>query len=344
MPYRDVGIVKNASKDIVIGLEKSGDKIVIKVLVTSPQKELNIILKSNDQVLLDDVADLSPEQVYEREISSTGIDTDALILLVEEKGGRELIRYETAPGEKKEIPSAAKPALQPKEIEHVEELFLTGQHLEQYRHAIYSPLPYYEEALKRSPGDIRTNNALGAWYLRRGQFVKSEPYFRKAIATAIQRNPNPYDGEPYYNLGLSLYYQERINEAYDVFFKAAWSSAWQDSAYFSIAQIDVLRKDYATGLEHINRSLDRNARNGKAYFVKVHTLRKLNRVEEAIAIANTALSRDQFNISVLYELHFSYSDLKQTAEAKAISKKLLRLSRGNAHTIIDYAIEYAALG
>ncbi len=66
MPYREVGIVKNANKDIVIGLEKSGDEIVIKVLATSPQNELNIILKCNDEVLLDDVADL---------FSRTGIRT-----------------------------------------------------------------------------------------------------------------------------------------------------------------------------------------------------------------------------------------------------------------------------
>ncbi len=344
MPYREVGIVKNASKDIVIALEKNVDKVIVKVLATSPQKQLNIVLKYNDQVLLDDVVDLSPEKVYEKEISLSGVDTNALILLVNKPDGFELIRYETAPGEKKEIPSAAKPALQPKEIEHLEDLFLTGQHLEQYRHAIYSPVPYYEEALKRSPGDIRSNNALGAWYLRRGQFAKSEPYFRKAIATAIQRNPNPYDGESYYNLGLSLYYQERINEAYDAFFKAGWSSAWQDSAYFAIAQIDVLRKDYTLALEHINWALDRNARNGKAYFVKVHTLRKLKRVAEAIATANSALNRDQFNISVLYELYLCYSDSKQASEAKAMLAKLLQLSRGNVHTLIDYAIEYAGLG
>lgn len=34
----------------------------------------------------------------------------------------------------------------------VEELYLTGQHIEQYRHATYRPDPYYLEALKRDPG------------------------------------------------------------------------------------------------------------------------------------------------------------------------------------------------
>ena len=45
MPYREVGIVKNASKDIVIGLEKIGDKVVIKVLATSPQRKFEYRLE-----------------------------------------------------------------------------------------------------------------------------------------------------------------------------------------------------------------------------------------------------------------------------------------------------------
>ena len=344
LPYRAVGLVKNASKDIVLGLEKSAGNFIIKVFATSQLSEVNVLLKCNEQVLSDEIIELYPEKVYEKEVSAMGVDFGALVLLVSDHSGQELIRYETAQNKKKDLPSAAKPALQPKEIENIEELFLTGQHLEQYRHAIYGPVPYYEEALKRSPGDIRNNNSLGRWYLRRGQFARSEPYFRRAIATAIQRNPNPYDGEPYYNLGLSLYYQERLNEAYSAFFKAAWSSAWQDSAYFSIAQIDVIRKDYELALEHINRALDRNAGNGKAYLVKVHTLRKLQRVEEAIAVADVAISRDQFNFSVLYELSSCYQELKQEDQANDAINKLLKLSRGTAHNLIELAIEYVALG
>jgi tetratricopeptide (TPR) repeat protein len=201
-PYREVGLVKNASKDIVVGLENNGDKTLIRIFVTSQQARLNIVLTCNNLVLLNDIADLSPEGVYTKEVSSPGIDANALVLVINGQGGRELIRYESAINEKKEIPSAAKPVLKPRDIPLIEELFLAGQHLEQYRHAIYSPAPYYQEALKRSPGDTRSNNALGLWYLRRGQFAKSEPYFRKAVATSVQRNPNPYDGEPYYNLGF----------------------------------------------------------------------------------------------------------------------------------------------
>ncbi|HAL80919.1 MAG TPA: DUF5107 domain-containing protein [Mucilaginibacter sp.] len=344
LPYREVGLVKNATKDLVIGLEKIETGLGIKVFATSLYPCLRVVLKCFDDILLDETTEISPEQLFQKEIPFSGLDLNALTLIVSKPNGKELIRYETASAEKAKIPLAAKPALQPEEIDHTEQLFLTGQHLEQYRHATYSPVPYYEEALKRDPNDIRNNNALGLWYLRRGQFAKSEIYFRKAVNTSIQRNPNPYDSEPYYNLGLALNYQDETDAAYDTFFKAAWSGAWQDSAYFSIAQIDVRRGNYALALEHIDWSLDRNGRNGKAYFVKVHILRKLKKVQEAIEIANIALQRDHFNISVLFELYFCYLELKREAKTETIIDKLLKLSRGTAHNLIEYALEYTGLG
>lgn len=102
--------------------------------------------------------------------------------------------------------------------------------MEQYRHATYLPDPYYLEALRRDPGNIRANNAYGTLLLRRGQFRESEAYFRAAIVRMISRNPNPYDSEAHLNLGLCLLWQGRDGEAYDAFFKAAWTAAQQEAA------------------------------------------------------------------------------------------------------------------
>jgi Flp pilus assembly protein TadD len=89
------------------------------------------------------------------------------------------------------------------------------------------------EALSREPGDIRCNNAMGLLLIRKGQFVKAEPFLRKAIETQIERSPNPYDGEPHYNLGWCLNMQGRKDEAYSAFFKSTWNAAWQDSGYYA---------------------------------------------------------------------------------------------------------------
>ena len=96
---------------------------------------------------------------------------------------------------------------------------------------------------------------MGLWLLRRGQFSKAERFLRKAVETQLQRNPNPHDGEPLYNLGLTLKYQGRDEEAYDAFFKACWNAAWQDAGYFSCAQISASQGRMDDALEEIEKGL-----------------------------------------------------------------------------------------
>ena len=72
----------------------------------------------------------------------TGEET-ALTLAVFTAGGRELLRYTPRPKTIEKIPDPMPPAKQPEEIQTVEELVFTGQHIEQYRHATYLPDPYY---------------------------------------------------------------------------------------------------------------------------------------------------------------------------------------------------------
>jgi len=344
LPYREVGLVKNATRDVVLGWDKNGDEATIKVFATSAMDNVIITVSRQDHEVFNEIVNLSPENVWMHTLSVQGYSNEQFAIAVSDDQGRELVSFKEVKPEHKEIPQPAKPALLPEQVENEEQLFLTGQHLEQYRHATYSPVSYYEEALRRDPNDIRNNNALGLWLLRRGQFEKSIPYFETAIKTITQRNPNPYDSEPYYNLGLALKYVGRDKEAYDAFFKSTWSSAWQDAGYFSVAQIDIKNKDYEAALEHIDWSLDRNARNGKAYLLKVHALRKLQKTDEAIETANCALKRDGFNLSVLFELCKCYQDLGDLTEAQSVSAKLKQLSRSKVSTLIEYAIEFADIG
>lgn len=333
MPYRELGVVKNATKDLLVNVEKENKALTIKVFATSKQSQRLLKLYKGDHLLLEQQMDLSPEQVYtHNEAVDDSVTPDNILLVISDANGRELLRYEPLKNRQNEFPEPAKAALPPAEVPNNEQLFLTGQHLEQYRHATYSPVPYYEEALRRDAGDVRNNNALGLWYLRRGQFAKSEPYFRKAIETLTQRNPNPYDGEPYYNLGLCLKFQGKWAEAYGAFYKAAWSSAWQDSAYFSIAQLDVANGHYEKALEHIQWSLDRNARNSKAWALKATALRKLGETEKALQVCAEGLQRDAFNLALYFE------------QGDAGKEQLAQRARGYDHNYIEYALDYAAAG
>ncbi len=345
LPYRELGMVKNASKDILLALSKVHDKVTIKVQVTSLQTNLNISLTYKGEELFARAGTILPESVFVQEITvAADVNETELLLIITNSNNQEVLRYEPAKNKKNEMPIPARPALEPADVESVEQLFLTAQHLEQYRHATYSPMPYYEEALRREPTDIRNNNALGKWYIRKGQFAKAEPFLRKAVETSIQRNPNPYDSEPFYNLGLCLKYLGKTDEAYTVFYKSTWSNAWKDTGFFEVARIDVARGHFALALDHINQSLDRNANNSKAYVIKMAALRSLKQWDKALAVADTALERDGFNLGVIFEKMLVY---KQEGSADMVAKcldELITLSRNEDQNYIEYALDYAAAG
>lgn len=345
MPYQELGMVKNATKDILIYMEAEGQEMTVKVFSTSVQQGNQLAIWCGNDLIHKEVFDVSPENVFVKEINlHREVKEEDLKVIIQDHTGKERITYEPLRDISTEIPKSAEAALPPQEVENAEQLFLTGLHLEQYRHATYNPVDYYEEALRRDPKDARNNNALGKWYLRKGKFAKSESYLRKAIETYTQRNPNPYDGEPYYNLGLSLKLMDRLDEAYEAFYKAVWNGAWQDSGYFSLAQIDLIKDDLMQALEHINWSIDRNARNNKAWVLKAAILRKQHQWDEAIAVSKEAIKRDRFNLGAYFELSKSYSLLDQKDKSTESLEELERLSRKYNNSFLEYALDYAAAG
>jgi tetratricopeptide (TPR) repeat protein len=207
-----------------------------------------------------------------------------------------LLRYAPAEIQPAPAPIEATEPPAPQEIATNDELYLTGLHLEQYRHATRSPEPYWREGQRRDPQDSRINNALGRYHLRRGELSEAESCFRTAVARLTSRNPNPYDSEPYYNLGMTLLFEDRVDEAYAAFYKATWSAAWRGPAYHRIAEIDLRSSRLPAALDHVSRSLQAEAENLNARNLRVMILRQLGRDAEADAELNAVLRLDPLDI------------------------------------------------
>lgn len=345
LPYRQLGLLKNASKDILLALEGMDGQITLKLFATSRQSGLEIELMYNGEIKLKESISIDPEHLFERKVAFSGSYTEqAVCVYVKNNEGHIILSYLPAKNIKKELPQAAKAALRPKDIVSTEQLFLTGQHLEQYRHATYSPVPYYEEALRRDASDARNNNALGLWYLRRGQFAQSLPYFNTAIQTITERNPNPYDSEPYYNLGVALRFLQKNNEAYDAFFKSTWNKAWKDAGYFSVAQIDMLQGNMALAAQHAKIAIDHNAYHSKAYTLLAAALRKQGLWEKAEVVVLDALEKDLFNLGARYEYVSLLKETGNTLKAETQLEELWQLSRGDERNFIEYGLDYLWAG
>ena len=349
MPYREIGIVKQASKDFVVNIESltptpspkgegSNQMVCFKILATS-KKTVRIVLDGEDGVeYYNKVVSLSPEEVLVETVETGKEHLNDLRLTIERAESPRkcpLLEWFAEPDEIRPIPDAAEAALSPQDTKTVDQLYLTGLHLEQYRHATWSALDYYEEALRRDPNDVRCLNQTGLWYLRRGRFQKAEPYLRKAVKIWQKRNPNPYDGEALFNLALCLKFQHRLQEAYELFWKSTWNKAWADAGYFEAACISTSQGRYDDALDELNRSLVFNSCNHKARALKVAVLRLLGCKDEALAWINESLKLDRFNYGCMFEQHLL------TGESLEHLKELMH---DNVHNYHELALDYAQTG
>lgn len=313
MPYKEVGAVKNASIHAVLNMEVREDGVFVCVYGTGKYENAVIVLKECGKEIFREETVLSPNDIFAKTIAAAPQKESDLEVFVFD-GNRLLVSYQPQEEGIPELAQPAQPAKDPEEIMTNEELFLTGLHIEQYRHATYLPDPYYLEGLKRDPGDIRINNAYGALLLRRGCFAEAEVYFRKALERLTWKNPNPYDSEVYYNLGLTLFYQEKFDEAYDAFYKATWSNEQQEMSFYYLACIAARKGDLEGALAFAEKGLVKNTHNIKARGLKAVILRKLGCAERAEAWIGENLAVDPFDYVSAFERWLLTKDAQMLAQ------------------------------
>ncbi len=307
-PIQRIGPARHANLDAAVNLEVDARCIRVGVSVTSAFPRATVCLENNRGVNIQWQADLQPGQPFQGEHKQTAkkwaLKEVTLRVLAED--GREIISCRPKPPLRSEPPPPATVPLPPSGIASADELFITGLHLEQYRHATRCPTDYWREALRRDPADARCNNALGLWHLRRGEFARAETHFRTAVERLTLRNPNPGDGEAHYNLGQCLRFRldalpgtlvagtasPLFEEAYAAFYKAAWSRAWAAPACHALAELDCRRNHWRPALEHLDQSLRHDSDNLRARDLKVMVLRQLKQSDAADELLRANLALD----------------------------------------------------
>lgn len=336
MPYKGVGVVKNATAEAVVGLEVGVGRATVRVYTTAEYPGARVCLRAAGETLVEETVDASPRSFFETTVElEPGVSRGALELTVSDASGRELVGWRATESGETALPDPARAIDGPAGLDSVESLVLAGLHLEQYRHATREPGDYYGEALRRDPGSLLANTALGRLLYRRGRFPEAEACLRRAIERSTRHNPNPLDGEPQYLLGLALLRQERRDEAVDAFSKAAWSGAWQEVSWFELARIALRRGQLTRALDLLDGTLARNAANHRAVHLKICLLAHLERIDEAARLGREELGRAPFNAGVRYELALLTGESLDGYD---------RAVRSSLHNDLELAIDHAAAG
>lgn len=291
-PFRGIGGVKNANLDAAINLDvATNGAVTVGFCTTTAYPAATVRVKAGDTILLEQSTPIDPGRPYTKHLSiPLGIDEHDLRASLS-VAGKELVSYSPLRLEPQKMPEPVTGPPPPEEMKSVEELFLAGQRIEQFHSPSLQPEPYWEEALRRDPGDSRVNTALGIRKLKQARFAEAEQLFRKALERLTFNYTAPKDGEASYYLGLALEGQDRFNEAFDAFYKATWSAAWEGPAYFALAEIATRRGDLDKGMEFVNRALDFNALNLRALNLKASLLRHARRSKQALALLDAAAAK-----------------------------------------------------
>jgi tetratricopeptide (TPR) repeat protein len=332
MPYKKAGHIKNANTEVLLNLSVEKGIVSIGVYATAVYRDALICLRAGDKMILSEKTGISPVDVFTAKAELGDELERNLRLAVYDNTGRLMLEYSPPETGIERFPEAAKPAPAPAGILTNEELYLTGLHLEQYRHATYEPEDYYREGLRRDSGDSRINTAYGFLLLRRGYIAECEAFFRRAIERLTWRNPNPCDGEAYCGLGLSLFLRKEYDKAFDIFYKASWSDAQQSFAFRYLALISARRGAYKEALDFAERALVKNSHDSNTRGLKAVVLRKLGLpfaewVKESINL-------DPFD----FLSRFEYDRLNGT------TSETLELMRNNPDAFMMTASEYASAG
>ncbi|MCD8391319.1 MAG: DUF5107 domain-containing protein [Firmicutes bacterium] len=337
IPYKDVGAVKNATRDVIINLETDGDTAEASVYA-SRFMDVTITLCGEIEEYISESVTLSPTNPFKKSVKFTDDNEGFLTLSVKDEDGNVIVEYTPdVSDEIIETPAPAEAAEAPEDIASLEELFLTATHLEQYRHATYSPEDYYREGLRRDPTDIRLNNGYGKYLYKNARFEAAKVCFEAAIKKSTWKNPNPYDTEPYYNLGLVLKILGDTDKAYDAFYKSVWSSAMQDKGYYQLACICASKKQYDKALDFVSRSLLKGAHNIKALNLKTSLLRITGKHGEAKDLAYKTVLIDPLDFGARYELYRLTDDFK-------VLNELTTLMRNDVQNYIELSLNYKNFG
>lgn len=331
MPYKSVGEISNASTDVAVNMTILDDKVDL-TFYTPSGINADVEITADGEIIYRGELNLETAEVLE-----TSVDADTVgkkIVCTVKKDGKEILSC-TPTKNSEPVPSPAEEIPEPEKLDTNEKLFLAAVHLEQYRHATYSPEPYYLEGLKRDTSDIRLNNGYGKYLYNKGRFEESIKYFNAAVKSSTWKNPNPYDCEPYYNLGLALKMTGNTAKAFDAFYKAVWDGNMQDKAFYQLACISAMNGEYNEALGFIEKSLVKGLHNLKGRLLKTALLRITEKTDEAIGFANETKKIDALDHGCRYELY------KLTGNGLDEIKAVMR---GDNHNYVELALGYIAAG
>jgi len=294
--------VKKANLDAAVNLEVNTGTAKVGFYTTSSHPAAKVTLQAGQRILYQETVGIDPGRPFVKQVEiPAGIDEHDLVASISD-GNRVLVSYSPIRLPKLPVPQGVKSPPAPQEVKTNEELYLIGLRAQQFHSPRVDPKPYWEEALRRDPGDTRVNTVFGITACKKARYEEAEKYLRTAVERLTENYTDPKNGEALYYLGITLKAQRKDDEAFDALYKSTWSFAWRAAGYYELAEIATRRSDLAQALDLADRSLQANALNIRALNLKAALLRHLGRPSEALqALGEASRIADPLDVRTMAE-------------------------------------------
>lgn len=298
-PTQGIGYTTYATLDAAIALDR--DAKVIRANVTSEYPTLRIsVFGADGRNIFTKVTDMTPSKVAEFDLDYP--ENELLTVKMVSEDGRLLLSYVEEKHDNVHIPKDNKGIPLPDALKTTCELVTTAKHIDQYRNPLYKPDIYYLEALKRDKDYLPALKGLGEYYTRVLRFEEALEYLDRAWKVECRYNQNPEDGTVGYMRGLCLKNLGREQEAYDAFYRAAWSNNVISAAMTELCAIDGKRGDFSAMLKHALSAIEKESRHPLAISYAAFALSKTGETRRAADFCRHALDLDPLNHLARYAL------------------------------------------
>ena len=324
-PISQIGSPVYANLKCAFSLEREEKGAVLKVQTTERFANAVVAVYEGERELFAEQADLVPENAVTYLLGNVPEHVTVKITCA----GKTVGEYTEKEYDQYTMPEPINDTPQACNIEKVQELYLAGVHVDQYRDPAVNPDAYWKEALKREPGHIPSLIAMAEYEYKNFKLEEALEYIEKAISLLFVYNERPESGKAYYVRGLI---QERMGSyqaAYASYQKAAWAADSVAAAMTRVAVLDLRNGEPEQAYRHALQALEYGCSNSLAVAVAVLAGRMLGD-EEAESLLSRQL--DRYPLDQMARYLSGAEDFYEN------------LSSSPSQTCLDLAEELAAMG
>lgn len=334
---RDLDNVNRGNEKATVNMDINPDgSIHLAANTTSIRPDARVTVSVGERIIYEKTALIAPDKPFaddfKTDVSDVADPVQVLMSLYDAEGNLLIDYHPYRHDINSPLPEDLKPVNpEPADIASTEECYYVGMRNLQFHQAHVNPNDYFEEVLRRDPGDVRSNTQLGIFYRRNGDYEKAKKYLRKALERQCANYTRVADGEAMYNLGLILKDEEKWHDAIDTLYRAAWDYEYASAAYYQLAQISSVTGNPVQALQESGMAVNYNGMNIDAKNLRTTLLRKAGRTDEAAALAEDVLDFDPLN-------YYAFRELVEMGRAE--KDDFGKLLRGVPESYLELALYY----